>query len=91
MDFQVDHDPVTLQKEPMTSDSLNALFCRYLQAIGGGAAGSKSLELYATRIQKRDFAPGTWSLFDSQIVTKIFGGLLYHFVVNSLSYKSLPL
>ncbi|CAM6028203.1 unnamed protein product [Sphagnum balticum] len=30
----------------------------YLQAIGGGAAGSKSLELYATRIQKRDFAPG---------------------------------
>jgi hypothetical protein len=59
MDFQVDHDPVTLQKEPITSDSLNALFCRYLQAIGGGAAGSKSLELYATRIQKRDFAPGT--------------------------------
>jgi hypothetical protein len=49
------------------------------------------LELYATRIQKRDFAPGTWSLFDSQIVTKIFGGLLYHFAVNSLSYKSLPL
>ncbi|KAG0579647.1 hypothetical protein KC19_4G113100 [Ceratodon purpureus] len=30
----------------------------YLQAIAGGAAGSKSLELYAGRIQSRDFAPG---------------------------------
>ncbi|KAL2609473.1 hypothetical protein R1flu_028046 [Riccia fluitans] len=30
----------------------------FLQAISGGAAGSKSLELYAGRIRSRDFAPG---------------------------------
>ncbi|KAJ7523834.1 hypothetical protein O6H91_04G053200 [Diphasiastrum complanatum] len=30
----------------------------YLKAISGGAAGSKSLDLYAARIQKRDFTPG---------------------------------
>lgn len=30
----------------------------FLQAIAGGAAGSKSLDLYAGRIQNRDFAPG---------------------------------
>ncbi|CAM6126437.1 unnamed protein product [Calypogeia fissa] len=30
----------------------------YLQAVSGGAAGSKSMELYSGRIQSRDFAPG---------------------------------
>ncbi|XP_002987766.2 probable 3-hydroxyisobutyrate dehydrogenase-like 1, mitochondrial [Selaginella moellendorffii] len=30
----------------------------YVAAIAGGAAGSKSLELYAQRIQRRDFQPG---------------------------------
>lgn len=31
---------------------------RYLRAISGGAAGSKSLELYSQRILQRDFDPG---------------------------------
>lgn len=31
---------------------------QYLTAIRGGAAGSKSLELYSSRILKRDMAPG---------------------------------
>lgn len=30
----------------------------FLKAISGGAAGSKSLELYAPRLLQRDFAPG---------------------------------
>ncbi|GBG81342.1 hypothetical protein CBR_g32015 [Chara braunii] len=30
----------------------------FLQAIAGGAAGSRSLDLYASRIQKRDLDPG---------------------------------
>lgn len=30
----------------------------YLKAVSGGAAGSKSMELYSGRIQNRDFAPG---------------------------------
>eukprot|EP00271_Cylindrocystis_brebissonii_P021127 TRINITY_DN7396_c0_g1_i1.p1 TRINITY_DN7396_c0_g1~~TRINITY_DN7396_c0_g1_i1.p1 ORF type:complete len:372 (+),score=55.65 TRINITY_DN7396_c0_g1_i1:759-1874(+) len=30
----------------------------YLSAIGGGAAGSKSLDLYGPRLLKRDFEPG---------------------------------
>lgn len=30
----------------------------YLEAISSGAAGSKSLDLYASRIMKRDFEPG---------------------------------
>lgn len=37
-----------------------AFYSSYLQAIAGGAAGSKSLELYAARIQKRDLAPGSF-------------------------------
>ena len=30
----------------------------FLEAISGGAAGSKSLDLYSARIVKRDMAPG---------------------------------
>ena len=30
----------------------------YLKAVSGGAAGSKSMDLYSSRIQARDFAPG---------------------------------
>ena len=29
-----------------------------IDAVKGGAAGSKSLEIYSDRILKRDFAPG---------------------------------
>ncbi|XP_057967367.1 probable 3-hydroxyisobutyrate dehydrogenase-like 1, mitochondrial [Malania oleifera] len=32
--------------------------CLYLKAISSGAAGSKSLDLYGSRILKRDFEPG---------------------------------
>eukprot|EP00898_Chlorokybus_atmophyticus_P005250 jgi/Chlat1/5726/Chrsp38S05558 len=40
----------------------------YLQAISGGAAGSKSLTLYASRILNRDFQPGfIWNALGSII------------------------